>query len=82
MDSPPSHPQGATDSSHRPAAIEETTGESHYPLPPPVYGVNLRINGESHELQLEAWVTLLDLLRERLGLTGSKKGCDHGQCGA
>jgi xanthine dehydrogenase YagT iron-sulfur-binding subunit len=42
----------------------------------------LRINGEQHELALDTRVTLLDLLRERLGLTGAKKGCDHGQCGA
>jgi xanthine dehydrogenase YagT iron-sulfur-binding subunit len=42
----------------------------------------LRINGEPHELALDTRVTLLDLLRERLGLTGAKKGCDHGQCGA
>jgi xanthine dehydrogenase YagT iron-sulfur-binding subunit len=42
----------------------------------------LRINGERHELDLDTRVTLLDLLRERLGLTGAKKGCDHGQCGA
>jgi xanthine dehydrogenase YagT iron-sulfur-binding subunit len=42
----------------------------------------LTINGERHELSLEPWVTLLDLLRERLGLPGTKKGCDHGQCGA
>ena len=40
------------------------------------------MNGQPHELDVEPWTTLLDLLRERLGLTGSKKGCDHGQCGA
>ena len=44
--------------------------------------VSLRINGEQHELDFDNRVTLLDLLRERLGLTGAKKGCDHGQCGA
>jgi xanthine dehydrogenase YagT iron-sulfur-binding subunit len=44
--------------------------------------VSLTINGERHDLSLEPWVTVLDLLRERLHLTGSKKGCDHGQCGA
>ena len=42
----------------------------------------LRINGTPHALEVEAWVSLLDLLRDRLGLTGTKKGCDHGQCGA
>jgi xanthine dehydrogenase YagT iron-sulfur-binding subunit len=44
--------------------------------------VQLDINGDHHELQLEPRVTLLDALRDRLGLTGTKKGCDHGQCGA
>ncbi len=44
--------------------------------------VKLRVNGVEHVLQLDPRVTLLDALRERLGLTGSKKGCDHGQCGA
>ena len=44
--------------------------------------VHLDINGDHHELQLEPRVTLLDALRDRLGLTGTKKGCDHGQCGA
>jgi xanthine dehydrogenase YagT iron-sulfur-binding subunit len=44
--------------------------------------VTLRINGSEHVLDVDPRVTLLDLLRERLGLTGSKKGCDHGQCGA
>jgi xanthine dehydrogenase YagT iron-sulfur-binding subunit len=42
----------------------------------------LTINGQQHEFQLDPRVTLLDLLRERLHLTGTKKGCDHGQCGA
>src|SRR3954452_13038932 len=44
--------------------------------------VELRINGQRHSLTLDPRVTLLDLLRERLSLTGTKKGCDHGQCGA
>ena len=44
--------------------------------------VNFRINGQSHQLKLQPWVSLLDALREYAGLTGTKKGCDHGQCGA
>ncbi len=44
--------------------------------------IQLVINGEPHRLQVEPWTTLLDLLRERLDLVGTKKGCDHGQCGA
>ena len=42
----------------------------------------LRINGAQHELVLDTRATLLDVLREQLDLTGAKKGCDHGQCGA
>lgn len=42
----------------------------------------LKVNGIERKLQIDPRVTVLDLLRERLGLTGSKKGCDHGQCGA
>jgi len=44
--------------------------------------VSLTINGERRQIEVAPWTTLLDLLRERLGLTGTKKGCDHGQCGA
>ncbi|MER9455113.1 (2Fe-2S)-binding protein [Mesorhizobium sp. M0478] len=44
--------------------------------------IRLTINGHSHELQVEPRVTLLDALRDRLNLTGTKKGCDQGQCGA
>jgi xanthine dehydrogenase YagT iron-sulfur-binding subunit len=45
-------------------------------------GVTLFVNGVTHELSLDTRTTLLDLLREHLGLTGAKKGCDHGQCGS
>ena len=44
--------------------------------------VRLRVNGVARELRLDPRVTLLDALRERLALTGTKKGCGHGQCGA
>ena len=42
----------------------------------------LDINGRTYRLKLDGRATLLDTLRERIGLTGTKKGCDHGQCGA
>jgi xanthine dehydrogenase YagT iron-sulfur-binding subunit len=44
--------------------------------------LNLRVNGTAYRLRLDHRTTLLDALREHLGLTGTKKGCDHGQCGA
>lgn len=43
---------------------------------------HVRVNGQEHHLTIDVRTTLLDLLREQLGLTGTKKGCDHGQCGA
>jgi xanthine dehydrogenase YagT iron-sulfur-binding subunit len=52
------------------------------PLSGGAVAVNLRINGRNYDLSIEPRVTLLDALREHLGLTGTKKGCDHGQCGA
>jgi len=44
--------------------------------------LSIEVNGEQHQLSVEPRVTLLDLLREQLDLTGTKKGCDYGQCGA
>jgi xanthine dehydrogenase YagT iron-sulfur-binding subunit len=44
--------------------------------------ITLRVNGSEHRLVVDTRTTLLDALRERLGVTGPKKGCDHGQCGA
>ena len=48
----------------------------------PAQPLTLNINGLDHSLHLAPWTTLLDALREYLDLTGTKKGCDHGQCGA
>lgn len=44
--------------------------------------ITLQLNGQRCQVEVHPWTTLLDLLREQLSLTGTKKGCDHGQCGA
>ena len=49
---------------------------------PAASSITLKVNGMVKQIEVRPWVTLLDLLRERLDLTGTKKGCDHGQCGA
>ena len=50
--------------------------------PPARLPITLTINGQERRLEVAPWTSLLDLLREYLDLTGTKKGCDHGQCGA
>ncbi len=54
----------------------------HHVLRPTPLSMTLTINGASRTLSVAPWTTLLDLLRNHLDLTGTKKGCDHGQCGA
>ncbi|ATB29196.1 (2Fe-2S)-binding protein [Melittangium boletus] len=49
---------------------------------PSTHPITLEVNGARKQLDVAPWTTLLDLLRETLDLTGTKKGCDHGQCGA
>ncbi|MCY0977341.1 (2Fe-2S)-binding protein [Chryseobacterium wangxinyae] len=44
--------------------------------------ITLNVNGQDYNLEILPWVSLLDALREKIHLTGTKKGCDHGQCGA
>ncbi|HVT96926.1 MAG TPA: 2Fe-2S iron-sulfur cluster-binding protein [Acidobacteriaceae bacterium] len=63
------------------AAVSET-GEEAASAVPGAVPVTLNVNGKEHKLRLEPRVTLLDALREHLQLFGTKKGCDHGQCGA
>jgi xanthine dehydrogenase YagT iron-sulfur-binding subunit len=56
-----------------------TADEAHMPGAVPI---TLRINGNEHQLRVDPRTTLLDCIRETVALTGTKKGCDHGQCGA
>jgi xanthine dehydrogenase YagT iron-sulfur-binding subunit len=60
-----------------------TMPDNQSPAAAPVIGsVSMKINGKQQQLQVDTRTTLLDVLRENLQLTGTKKGCDHGQCGA
>ncbi|MGI4763440.1 MAG: (2Fe-2S)-binding protein [Janthinobacterium lividum] len=59
------------------AQLDERVAEAFEKIP-----LSLKVNGVKHKLAVEPRITLLDLLREQLHLTGTKKGCDYGQCGA
>ncbi len=72
-----------------PAHANSTAGQSDSPAAgadgPNIEGavpITLRINGKDHQLRVDPRTTLLDCIRETVALTGTKKGCDHGQCGA
>ncbi|KAB8048766.1 MAG: aldehyde dehydrogenase iron-sulfur subunit PaoA [Janthinobacterium sp.] len=64
------------------AQAVNTSGQAGFSPPPVLMQVSLDVNGQRHSLELDTRTTLLDALREHLHLTGTKKGCDHGQCGA
>ena len=63
-------------------ALAQTAPSPARGAAPMTVDVGLTVNGAHHDLKVDPRTTLLDLLREHLGLTGTKKGCDHGQCGA
>ena len=63
-------------------AAPEVVAQPPAAAPPPTMPVSFKVNGKRRQLTLDTRTTLLDALREHLRLTGSKKGCDHGQCGA
>lgn len=94
MDSPTTHPISRRDALIVGAATAATVSSSA-PMPaeaaqdaPPAGAaiprakLSLNVNGKAHSLELDTRTTLLDALREHLHLSGTKKGCDHGQCGA
>ena len=64
------------------AAVPQVEAQPATAVSPATMPVSLTVNGKRHDLTLDTRTTLLDALREHLKLTGTKKGCDHGQCGA
>ena len=79
LTSPPSRPEPKQESLIMPTAVNTAT---YAAVPIGTVSTTLTINGETRTRAIEPWTTLLDLLREGEDLIGTKKGCDHGQCGA
>jgi xanthine dehydrogenase YagT iron-sulfur-binding subunit len=75
---------GATGVAALPLGAAAAKTPTHHPAPEarPHLDITLSVNGRAHRVALDSRTTLLDALREHLDLTGTKKGCDHGQCGA
>ena len=73
------HPRRPSDPVDRYVSPDEMKDD---PVIEDAVAVTLRVNGQEHRLRVDPRTTLLDCLREVLALTGTKKGCDHGQCGA
>jgi len=67
---------------HASGAVEPTSGNEVTPAIEGAMPITLHINGKDHKLNIDPRTTLLDCIRETVALTGTKKGCDHGQCGA
>jgi len=67
---------------HAHAETEQSSPATHQATIEGAVPITLRINGKDHKLSVDPRTTLLDCLRETVALTGTKKGCDHGQCGA
>jgi xanthine dehydrogenase YagT iron-sulfur-binding subunit len=65
-----------------PSLSHGVAGDTSAAAPLATMPITLRLNGVTHTLDIDPRATLLDTLRERLGLTGAKKGCDRGECGA
>jgi xanthine dehydrogenase YagT iron-sulfur-binding subunit len=63
-------------------ATPDEAGSNKQPAIPGTIAIKLKVNGKVHAVEVDPRATLLDALRENLHLTGTKKGCDHGQCGA
>lgn len=65
-----------------PTFAQDTPSPANLPENGPVVSIAFQVNGGAVAMDVDARASLLDLLRDRIGLTGTKKGCDHGQCGA
>lgn len=76
------HLAGCASNAASSSAPAQTAVAASTEQPPSMQPITLHVNGKRHRIEVDTRTTVLDALRENLGLKGSKKGCDHGQCGA